>query len=141
MIKIKELRKIETPPAVEGDPPIIKVAIRFYVKVEDEYVYQQISVDDFDIENSTDEQVNTIIEANTIEEDIKSIYKQRQRQRSKTYKPDGTSFKSDMVYKDWASGDSYSVNDLVDFNGSTYRCVQAHTVSDPTWTPEATAAL
>jgi hypothetical protein len=41
---------------------------------------------------------------------------------------------------EWAVGVAYKVNDEVTYQGSTYRCRQAHT-SIVTWTPPATPAL
>lgn len=40
----------------------------------------------------------------------------------------------------WAVGVAYKVNDLVTYQGSTYKCVQAHT-SQVGWTPTAVPAL
>lgn len=40
----------------------------------------------------------------------------------------------------WAVGVAYKVNDIVTYNGSTYKCLQAHT-SQATWTPPAVPAL
>jgi len=40
----------------------------------------------------------------------------------------------------WAVGVTYAVNDTVTYNGSTYRCIQAHT-SQADWTPSAVPAL
>jgi predicted chitinase/chitodextrinase len=40
----------------------------------------------------------------------------------------------------WAVGVAYAVNDTVTYNGSTYRCIQAHT-SQADWTPSAVPAL
>jgi hypothetical protein len=40
----------------------------------------------------------------------------------------------------WAVGVAYKVNDEVTYQGSTYRCRQAHT-SISTWTPTAAASL
>ncbi len=44
------------------------------------------------------------------------------------------------LFSPWASNVAYSVNALREYNGSLYRCVQAHTSQDD-WTPDATAAL
>ncbi|AQT78135.1 cellulose-binding protein [Mycolicibacterium litorale] len=43
--------------------------------------------------------------------------------------------------KQWAAGAKYSVGDVVTYGGTTYRCLQAHTVYDATWTPPNTPAL
>lgn len=40
----------------------------------------------------------------------------------------------------WATGTSYSVGQIVAYDGATYRCIQAHT-SEPGWTPASTPAL
>ncbi len=40
----------------------------------------------------------------------------------------------------WAVGVAYKVNDVVTYNGSSYRCLQAHT-SQAGWTPAAVPAL
>lgn len=40
----------------------------------------------------------------------------------------------------WATGVAYSVNQQVVYNGTTYRCLQAHT-SQASWTPPAVPAL
>lgn len=45
------------------------------------------------------------------------------------------------VYDEWsANGVAYTLNDIRQYNGLLYRCVQAHT-SQATWTPEAAASL
>lgn len=45
------------------------------------------------------------------------------------------------VYDEWsADGVAYTLNDIRQYNGLLYRCVQAHT-SQATWTPEAAASL
>jgi len=41
----------------------------------------------------------------------------------------------------WAVGGKYTVGELVTYSGATYKCLQAHTASDPTWTPAATPSL
>ena len=40
----------------------------------------------------------------------------------------------------WAIGVAYSVGDRVQYNGTLYKCVQAHT-SQADWAPDATPAL
>ena len=40
----------------------------------------------------------------------------------------------------WAIGKAYAVNDRAQYNGTLYKCVQAHT-SQADWTPDATPAL
>ncbi|MFI6871336.1 lytic polysaccharide monooxygenase [Nocardia sp. NPDC050406] len=49
-----------------------------------------------------------------------------------THRPDNGS---------WQQGATYSVGDVVSHNGTRYRCLQAHTVHDPNWTPPNTPAL
>ncbi|MFE3988476.1 lytic polysaccharide monooxygenase [Nocardia tengchongensis] len=41
----------------------------------------------------------------------------------------------------WTVGAHYGVGDIVTYNGQRYRCLQAHTVYDPGWTPTAAPAL
>jgi chitodextrinase len=45
-----------------------------------------------------------------------------------------------VVGDEWAEGVAYSVGDEVTFEGSTYRCIQAHT-SISVWTPPVVPAL
>ncbi|WP_455749830.1 carbohydrate-binding protein [Nocardia tengchongensis] len=42
---------------------------------------------------------------------------------------------------EWTVGAHYGVGDIVTYNGQRYRCLQAHTVYDPGWTPTAAPAL
>lgn len=45
------------------------------------------------------------------------------------------------MYDEWdANGVAYTLNDIRQYNGLLYRCVQAHT-SQASWTPEAAASL
>lgn len=45
------------------------------------------------------------------------------------------------MYDEWsAESVEYALNDIRQYNGLLYRCVQAHT-SQATWTPEAAASL
>lgn len=45
------------------------------------------------------------------------------------------------MYDEWsAESVAYTLNDIRQYNGLLYRCVQAHT-SQATWTPEAAASL
>lgn len=45
------------------------------------------------------------------------------------------------IYDEWsADGVAYVLDDIRQYNGLLYRCVQAHT-SQATWTPEAAASL
>jgi hypothetical protein len=46
----------------------------------------------------------------------------------------------DQIIPDWEIGVSYSVGDLVTYNGQVYRCLQAHT-SQPGWEPPNALAL
>ncbi|MFE3191233.1 lytic polysaccharide monooxygenase [Nocardia sp. NPDC059240] len=41
----------------------------------------------------------------------------------------------------WKVGAHYNIGDLVTYDDMRYRCLQAHTVYDPGWTPEAAPAL
>ncbi|GAB0106525.1 hypothetical protein JMUB6875_55110 [Nocardia sp. JMUB6875] len=41
----------------------------------------------------------------------------------------------------WQQGLRYNVGDVVSYNGSQYRCIQAHTADAPDWTPPNTPAL
>lgn len=41
----------------------------------------------------------------------------------------------------WQQGIHYNVGDVVSYNGSQYRCIQAHTADAPDWTPPNTPAL
>ncbi|MBF6326954.1 lytic polysaccharide monooxygenase [Nocardia transvalensis] len=43
--------------------------------------------------------------------------------------------------RQWQAHASYRIGDTVTYNGTRYRCLQAHTVHDPNWTPDATPAL
>ena len=45
------------------------------------------------------------------------------------------------MYDEWSADSvAYTLNDIRQYNGQLYRCVQAHT-SQATWTPEAAASL
>lgn len=41
----------------------------------------------------------------------------------------------------WTVGAKYAIGDTVTYDGETYRCLQAHSVDDPNWTPPNTPAL
>ncbi len=41
----------------------------------------------------------------------------------------------------WTAGGKYTVGELVTYDGSTYKCLQANTATDPTWTPPNTPSL
>ena len=148
MIQIKDLKKVQVtvPPATEGDDPTqeTKVDIRYFVTVEDERFFQSIRVDDFDILTATLAQVKSMVEANADQEDIKQQYQQRKEREASTYETDGSGFRKGLKFVDWQEeglNAEYEVNDVVEYNGILYRCIQGHTVNDISWTPEATAAL
>ncbi|RDI43263.1 carbohydrate-binding protein [Nocardia mexicana] len=42
---------------------------------------------------------------------------------------------------EWHLGARFEAGDTVTFNGIQYQCLQAHTVDDAAWTPEAASAL
>ena len=44
------------------------------------------------------------------------------------------------LFPAWAAGTSYSIDERIEYGGTLYRCVQAHT-SQADWTPPATPAL
>ena len=134
MIRIRELRRVNG-----GESP--QIHISYFVTIEEQTLYREVIVDDFDIENSTIEQVQDIVELNDDSNEILEIYKNRRKRKSSTYRHDGSTFRSEVNDKVWEVGGVYEVNDIVEYENDLYRCVQAHTVSDPTWTPTATAAL
>lgn len=41
----------------------------------------------------------------------------------------------------WQVNADYQIGDVVTYEGVRYRCLQAHKVNDPNWTPDATPAL
>ena len=45
----------------------------------------------------------------------------------------------ELLHK-WVVGKAYAVSDRAQYNGTLYKCVQAHT-SQADWTPDATPAL
>ena len=45
-----------------------------------------------------------------------------------------------MLFPAWATGTSYSTDERIEYGGTLYRCVQAHT-SQADWTPDKTPAL
>ena len=149
MIRINEIKRIrrQVTEEVEGEPTTVEqvqVAIRYSVRMDGESIYQEIIVDDFDIANSTTADVETLIEQNTDTVRIEEIYKARKKEKAETYRHDGSSLKAQIKFVDWTEeglNAEYVVNDVVEFNGQLYRCVQPHTVNDISWTPEATAAL
>lgn len=44
------------------------------------------------------------------------------------------------LFPAWAAGNAYAIDDRVRYNGTLYKCVQAHT-SQVDWTPDPTPAL
>lgn len=44
------------------------------------------------------------------------------------------------LFPAWVSGTNYSTDERIEYDGTLYRCVQAHT-SQADWTPPATPAL
>lgn len=44
------------------------------------------------------------------------------------------------LFPAWVVGKAYAVNDRAQYNGTLYKCVQAHT-SQADWTPDVTQAL
>ena len=44
------------------------------------------------------------------------------------------------LFPAWVVGKAYAVNDRAQYNGTLYKCIQAHT-SQADWTPDATSAL
>ena len=53
---------------------------------------------------------------------------------------DETALTGVELFPAWVIGKAYAVNDRAQYNGTLYRCVQAHT-SQADWTPDATSAL
>lgn len=53
---------------------------------------------------------------------------------------DETALKGVELFPAWVVGKEYAVNDRTQYNGTLYKCVQAHT-SQADWTPDATPAL
>ena len=53
---------------------------------------------------------------------------------------DGTALTGVELFPAWVVGKAYAVNDRVQYNGTLYKCIQAHT-SQSDWTPDATQAL
>lgn len=137
MIRIKDIKKVQREEET-------KVKIRYFVTVDGETFFVQLEVDDFDVTISSLEDVKTIIEQNADQNQIKEMYKSRKSAEADTYIHDGTSFKKDLKFVDWTEeglNTEYNIDDVVEYEGTLYRCVQAHTVNDINWTPVATAAL
>ena len=53
---------------------------------------------------------------------------------------DETALTGVELFPAWAVGKAYAVSDRVQYSGTLYKCVQAHT-SQADWTPDATPAL
>lgn len=53
---------------------------------------------------------------------------------------DAAALEAMAVFKTWADGTAYAVDDRIRYGDNLYRCVQAHT-SQADWTPSATPAL
>ena len=53
---------------------------------------------------------------------------------------DETALTGVELFPAWVVGKAYAVNDRAQYNGTLYKCVQAHT-SQADWTPNATPAL
>lgn len=53
---------------------------------------------------------------------------------------DETALTSVELFPIWAIGKAYAVSDRAQYNGTLYKCIQAHT-SQADWTPDATPAL
>lgn len=53
---------------------------------------------------------------------------------------DETALTGVELFPMWAIGRAYAVDDRVQYSGTLYKCIQAHT-SQADWTPDATPAL
>lgn len=53
---------------------------------------------------------------------------------------DETALTGVELFPTWVVGKAYAVNDRAQYNGTLYKCVQAHT-SQADWTPEAAPSL
>lgn len=53
---------------------------------------------------------------------------------------DETALTGVELFPAWVAGKAYAVNDRTQYNGTLYKCVQAHT-SQADWAPDATPAL
>lgn len=53
---------------------------------------------------------------------------------------DATALTAVELFPVWEVGKAYAVNDRVQYNGTLYKCIQAHT-SQSDWMPSATPAL
>lgn len=53
---------------------------------------------------------------------------------------DETALTGVELFPAWVVGKAYAVNDRAQYNGTLYKCIQAHT-SQADWTPDSTPAL
>ena len=53
---------------------------------------------------------------------------------------DETALTGVELFPAWVIGKAYAVNDRAQYNGTLYKCIQAH-ASQADWTPDATPAL
>ena len=53
---------------------------------------------------------------------------------------DETALTGVELFPAWVVGKAYTVNDRAQYNGTLYKCIQAHT-SQADWTPDVTPAL
>ena len=53
---------------------------------------------------------------------------------------DETALTGVELFPAWVAGKAYAVNDRAQYNGTLYKCIQAHTSQDD-WMPSATPAL
>ena len=53
---------------------------------------------------------------------------------------DETALTAVELFPAWVVGKAYAVNDRAQYNGTLYKCIQAHT-SQSDWAPDATLAL
>ena len=53
---------------------------------------------------------------------------------------DETALTGVELFPTWVVGKAYAVNDRAQYNGTLYKCIQAHT-SQSDWAPDATLAL
>ena len=53
---------------------------------------------------------------------------------------DATALTGVELFPAWATDTAYAVGDRVQYNGTLYKCIQAHTSQDD-WMPDATPAL
>lgn len=53
---------------------------------------------------------------------------------------DETALTAIELFPAWAAGNAYAIDDRVQYNGTLYKCAQAHT-GQADWTPDAVPAL